>query len=87
MSTLEKEQLREGEKAPVVVKVRDAYGNIGSCQVNCEIKVKEEETTEKPTVKKEKPTVKKKPSTKKRTTKKKDKEAKKKTSKKKSSEE
>ena len=87
VSTLEKEQLREGEKAPVVVKVRDAYGNIGSCQVNCEIKVKEEETTEKPTVKKEKPTVKKKPSTKKRTTKKKDKEAKKKTSKKKSSEE
>lgn len=83
VSTLEKEQLREGEKAPVVVKVRDAYGNIGSCQVNCEIKVKEEETTEKPTVKKEKPTVKKKPATKKKTKKKK---AEKKTSKKKSSE-
>lgn len=86
VSTLEKEQLREGEKAPVVVKVRDAYGNIGSCQVNCEIKVKEEETTEKPTVKKEKPTVKKKTAKKKAASKKEKDKKTKKTSKKKSSE-
>lgn len=69
--TLEKEQLREGEKTPVVVKVRDSYGNIGSCQVVCEIKVKEEETTEKETVKKEKTTTKKKQTNKKNAAKKK----------------
>lgn len=86
VSTLEKEQLREGKKAPVVVKVRDAYGNIGSCQVNCEIKVKEEETTEKPTVKREKPTVKKKTAKKKAASKKEKDKKTKKTSKKKSSE-
>ena len=86
VSTLEKEQLREGEKAPVVVKVKDSYGNVGSCQVNCEIKVKEEETTEKPTVKKEKPTVKKKTAKKKAASKKEKDKKTKKTSKKKSSE-
>jgi hypothetical protein len=39
--TLEKEQLREGEKIPVVVKAKDLAGNVGSCQVLCEIKAKE----------------------------------------------
>lgn len=66
--TLEKEQLREDEKASVVVKAKDSYGNIGSCQVLCEIKVKEPETeppttekkTEKPTKKKVEKTTKKK---------------------------
>lgn len=43
--TLEKEQLKIDEKAVVVVKAKDPYGNIGSCQVMCELKVKEEETT------------------------------------------
>lgn len=40
--TLEKEQLRESEKTPVVVKAKDLAGNVGSCQVLCEIKVKED---------------------------------------------
>ena len=76
--TFEKEQLRADEKAIVVVKARDSYGNIGSCQVVCEIKVKEPETekpttekkTEKPTKKKVDKTTKKKKSTKKKTKKK-----------------
>ena len=68
--TLEKEQLRIDEKASVVVKAKDAYGNVGSCQVMCELKVKEEETTNSKEDKKEKTTTKKKV-TKKKTTKKK----------------
>ncbi len=43
--TLEKEQFRVDEKAAVVIKAEDLYGNIGSHQVMCEFKVKEEETT------------------------------------------
>ena len=34
--------LRESEKTPVVVKAKDLAGNVGSCQVLCEIKVKED---------------------------------------------
>lgn len=69
--TLEKEQLRVDEKAAVVVKAKDPYGNIGSCQIMCEIKVKEEETT-KPKEEKTKVDKKKQPeTTKKKITKKK----------------
>lgn len=84
--TLEKEQLRIDEKAAVVVKAKDAYGNIGSCQVMCELKVKEEETTKEDKKKEEKKknttkkndttkkTVKEKATTKKKTEKKKNSE-------------
>ncbi len=78
--TIEKEQLRIDEKAVVVVKAKDPYGNIGSCQVMCELKVKEETTKSKE--EKTKPAAKKPAKTVKKKTLKK-KAAKKKTSKKK----
>ena len=53
VSCLSAEELREGE-IPVVVKAQDKAGNIGSCQVMCEIKLKEPETETEIKTKKEK---------------------------------
>ncbi len=50
------EELKEG-KIPVVVKVQDSSGNVGSCQVMCEITVKEEETEKETKSKKRKTTI------------------------------
>lgn len=47
------EELEVDKKVPVVITAQDASGNIGSCQVMCEIKVKEPETTEPETTTKE----------------------------------
>jgi hypothetical protein len=44
--TVGKDELEEG-KFPVVVKAQDRSGNVGSCQVMVEIKVKQENTNAK----------------------------------------
>ena len=46
VTMVSKEELEVDKKVPVVITAQDSSGNIGSCQVMCEIKVKEPETTE-----------------------------------------
>ncbi len=72
VSCMSAEELREG-KIPVVVKAQDKAGNVGSCQVICEIIIKEEETVKETKPAKEHPTKQKKKK-KETTTKKKTKE-------------
>lgn len=39
---MKRNSFEKAEKTPVVVKAKDLAGNVGSCQVLCEIKVKED---------------------------------------------
>ena len=45
--TVEKQLLRLDEKVPVVVKAKDTSGNVGSCQVMCQIKYTKSATVRK----------------------------------------